>query len=186
MICFKKYSDMLRYFFCCLFVIALGAYCAGELLAQTVVTKDKITRKKIQALPGDAVKSFNHKEDYVYEPAGKKDPFFPILVDEKDVPVSAIEVAGTDSGVPLTPLEMYELSQLKLVAIMKFGDRDLAMVEDPEGKGHTLYIGTLIGKNKGKVLRMEEGRVLIEEKYRKRGKTISVIEELFISSREEK
>jgi type IV pilus assembly protein PilP len=157
-----------------------------EVLAQTTVTAVVPARKKIDASATETIKSRLYKEDYFYDPSGKKDPFFPAVVDEKDISLSDAEVEGADSGLPPTPLEMYELSQLNLVAIMKFGSKDVAMVEDPEGKGHTLYIGTLIGKNKGAVLRMEEGKVLIEEKYRKRGKTISEIKMLLIHAGEEK
>lgn len=154
--------------------------------AQTQVDEVAPVRKKIEASTTETIKSRLYKEDYFYDPAGKKDPFFPIVVDEKFLKVSDGEAEDIDTGPPPTPLEMYELSQLKLVAIMKFGAKDVAMVEDPEGKGHTLYIGTLIGKNKGMVIRMEEGKVLIEEKYRKRGNTISEIKMLFIHDGEEK
>ena len=157
-----------------------------EVSAQTTVMEVSPARKKIDASMAETIKSRLYKEDYYYDPAGKKDPFFPVVVDEKFVESTEAELEDIDAGPPPTPLEMFELSQLKLVAIMKFGPKDVAMVEDPEGKGHTLYIGTLIGKNKGMVLRMEEGKVLIEEKYRKRGNTISEIKVLYIHDGEEK
>lgn len=164
------------------FIVAGGSV---ELSAQAPSTEGATARKKIDTSITETIKSRLYKEDYFYDPAGKKDPFFPVVVDEKAIDLSD-DVGDVDAGPPPTPLEMYEISQLKLVAIMKFGDRDVAMVEDPEGKGHTLYIGTLIGKNKGMVIRMEEGKVLIEEKYRKRGNTISEIKMLFIHAGEEK
>ena len=164
------------------FIMAAGAV---EVLGQTPVTEVESARKKIDPSVTETIETRLYKEDYFYDPAGKKDPFFPVVVDEKAIKVSDAGLEGVDVGPPPTPLEMYELSQLKLVAIMKFGAKDVAMVEDPEGKGHTLYIGTLIGKNKGMVIKMEEGKVLIEEKYRKRGNTISEIKMLFIHDGEE-
>ena len=179
-----KHSNNVLIFAFLSFIIADGPL---EGLAQTPVAEVAPARKKIDAAVPETIKSRLYREDYFYDPSGKKDPFFPAVADEKDISSSDVNESGdVDTGPPPTPLEMYELSQLKLVAIMKFGAKDVAMVEDPEGKGHTLYIGTLIGKNKGMVLRMEEGKVLIEEKYRKRGKTISEIKMLFIHAGEEK
>jgi len=178
-----KYKNNILIFAFILLVVVTGAV---EVLGQMPVAEVEPTRKKIDASMAEMIKSRLYKEDYFYDPAGKKDPFFPAVVDEKSLKISDGEVENVDTGPPPTPLEMYELSQLKLVAIMKFGAKDVAMVEDPEGKGHTLYIGTLIGKNKGMVLRMEEGKVLIEEKYRKSGNTISEIKMLFIHAGEEK
>ena len=178
-----KYNNNVLIFAFLSFIIAGGSL---EASAQTTAMEVVPARKKIDATMTETIKSRLYKEDYFYDPSGKKDPFFPAVVDEKSISLSGDEAEGVDAGPPPTPLEMYELSQLKLVAIMKFGAKDVAMVEDPEGKGHTLYIGTLIGKNKGMVLRMEEGKVLIEEKYRKRGKTISEIKMLLIHAGEEK
>ncbi|MDT8317280.1 MAG: pilus assembly protein PilP [bacterium] len=179
---YKHQNNVLMFLFLSL-AIAGGSV---EALSQTPATEVAPARKKIDIAVPETIKSRLYKEDYFYDPAGKKDPFFPAVVDEKNISLSDEDkLEGVDAGPPPTPLEMYELSQLKLVAIMKFGDRDVAMVQDPEGKGHTLYIGTLIGKNKGMVLRMEEGKVLIEEKYRKSGNTISEIKMLFIHAGEE-
>lgn len=178
-----KYNNIGLIFAILLFIIVAGSV---QALAQTKSIEASPPRKKIDAVVTETIKSRLSREDYFYDPAGKKDPFFPTVVDEKNVGFSGDEAKSVETGIPPTPLEMYELSQLKLVAIMKFGDRDVAMVEDPEGKGHTLYIKTLIGKNKGMVVKMEDGRVLIEEKYRKRGKTISEIKMLFIHDGEEK
>ena len=179
-----KHSNNVLIFAFLSFIIVGGSL---EVLAQTPVTEVAPDRKKIDSATIETIKSRLYREDYFYDPSGKKDPFFPAVVDEKDISYSDVdEEEGVDAGPPPTPLEMYELSQLKLVAIMKFGAKDVAMVEDPDGKGHTLYIGTLIGKNKGLVLRMEEGKVFIEEKYRKRGKTIFETKMLFIHAGEEK
>lgn len=178
-----KHNNTVSIFSMLLFFVASGSV---QVSAQTIPIEESSTRKKIAAPVVETIKNRLYKEDYFYDPSGKKDPFFPAVVDEKNVSFSGDKVEVVESGPVPTPLEMYELSQLKLVAVMKFGVKDVAMVEDPEGKGHTLYIGTLIGKNKGMVLRMEDGKVLIEEKYRKRGETISEIKMLFIHDGEEK
>ncbi len=68
------------------------------------------------------------------------------------------------TGVPRTPLQEYDLSQLKLTAIVWMsGDDSFAMVEDSAGKGFTLKKGTFIGKRGGKVKAVHLDRVVIEE-----------------------
>ena len=80
--------------------------------------------------------------EYAYNPAGKPDPFKPFI---QLTPVKE----GTRT-VPLTPLQRYEISQLKLVAVISGAEGNVALVEDSAGKGFFLKRGTLIGKNDGK------------------------------------
>ncbi|NWF91976.1 MAG: pilus assembly protein PilP [Syntrophaceae bacterium] len=95
--------------------------------------------------------------EYVYNPAGKPDPFKPFIQLE-----SVKEVAKT---APLTPLQKYDVSQLKLVAIITSAEGGIAMVEDATGKGYSLRKGTGIGKHDGKVKKILKDRVIIEEVY---------------------
>jgi len=63
----------------------------------------------------------------------------------------------------LSPLERYELGQLKLVAIVWDIKEPKAMVEDGTGLGYVVKIGTLIGPNEGKVKAIKPTEVVIEE-----------------------
>ena len=63
----------------------------------------------------------------------------------------------------LSPLERYELGQLKLVAIVWDIKVPKAMVEDATGLGYIVKVGTLIGPNEGKVKQIKPGEVVIEE-----------------------
>jgi type IV pilus assembly protein PilP len=65
----------------------------------------------------------------------------------------------------MTPLQRYEVSQLKLVAIIATPDGNIALVEDSAGKGFFLKKGTLIGKSDGKVTKILKDKVVIEELY---------------------
>jgi type IV pilus assembly protein PilP len=94
--------------------------------------------------------------EYVYNPAGKADPFKPFI---------QLTMARRPGGVPLTPLQRYEVSQLKLVAIIASPGGNVALVEDSAGKGFFLKKGTLVGNNDGKVSRVLKDRVIIEEAY---------------------
>jgi len=93
---------------------------------------------------------------YTYNPAGKPDPFKPFI--------QLTPVRGA-STFPLTPLQKYEINQLKLVAIISSSEGNVALVEDAAGKGFFLKKGVLIGKNDGKVTKVLRDRVIIEEVY---------------------
>jgi type IV pilus assembly protein PilP len=95
--------------------------------------------------------------DYTYNPVGKPDPFKPFIQI-----TAAKEYLKT---VPLTPLQKYEISQLKLVAIIVTPEGNVALVEDSAGKGYFLKKGTGIGKNDGKVKKILKDKVIIEEVY---------------------
>ena len=144
----------------------------------------KAKKKAVTVKKKDAEVKKEEKFVYSYDPSGKTDPFFPILVEK--VEVKDDKLTAVESEEPKTYLETLELSQLKLVAVMILGTKSVAMVEDPEGKGHPIYIGTPMGKSGGKVVGIVEGKVLIEEMYKKKGELVPVIKELVILSAEDK
>ena len=94
--------------------------------------------------------------EYTYNPAGKTDPFKPFI---------QLTSVRESRNAPLTPLQKYEISQLKLVAIISAQGGNIALVEDAAGKGYFLKKGTAIGKNDGKVTKILKDRVIIEESY---------------------
>jgi type IV pilus assembly protein PilP len=91
-------------------------------------------------------------DDRPFDPAGRRDPFRP--------PRATV---STRSGEPPTPLQRYEIGQLKLVAIIYDTEQPRAVVEDDQGLGYIVRVGTAIGANGGRVRNIERGRVLIEE-----------------------
>jgi type IV pilus assembly protein PilP len=94
--------------------------------------------------------------EYSYNPAGKADPFKPFI---QLTPIKRV------SGGPLTPLQKFDISQLKLVAIISTPEGNMALVEDSTKKGYFLKKGTLVGKNDGKVTKILKDKVIIEEVY---------------------
>ena len=89
-----------------------------------------------------------------YSSVGKRDPFRPLSLKAK---------ASQRARENLSPLERYELGQLKLVAIVWDIKEPKAMVEDGTGLGYVVKIGTLIGPNEGKVKAIKPTEVVIEE-----------------------
>jgi len=108
----------------------------------------------------EEVKVVEEKKEppYTYNPVGKRDPFKPFIAigPRKTVRKKA----------PLTPLQRYDVSELKLVGILKGPGGYRALVEDASGKGFVIGKGTLIGPGDGRVKEIHENRVIIEETYR--------------------
>lgn len=105
---------------------------------------DKITGEKRELL-------------YTYNPAGKRDPFksFIALGPKKSSPTAR-----------LTPLQRYDVSELKLVGILKGRAGYRALVEDATGKGFIITKGTLIGPENGLVKEIRDDRVIIKQTHK--------------------
>ena len=149
---------------CCLISIAFlfVAGCGGGSPTSSGPPKAKVAAvEKPKAVSPPVVpkteESKKEEVEYAYNPAGKPDPFKPFI---QLTPVKE----GTRT-VPLTPLQRYEISQLKLVAVISGAEGNVALVEDSAGKGFFLKRGTLIGKNDGKVTRILKDKVIIQEVF---------------------
>jgi type IV pilus assembly protein PilP len=97
-----------------------------------------------------------------YTAEGRVDPFVPIFKDTPEISTEAKEKKALPKR-PLTPLEKVDLSQLKLVAIVRSASGNRAMVEDATGKGYVISKGSYVGRNGGRVVQIERDRAFIEE-----------------------
>jgi type IV pilus assembly protein PilP len=118
-----------------------------------------VTALEVQGVWAEAPPSTGPKQvlavepaDPPYDPSGRRDPFRP--------PSAG---ASRQTGEPQTPLQRYEVGQLKLVAIIYDTREPRAVLEDDEGIGYIVKTGTPIGLNDGKVRTIERGRLVIEE-----------------------
>jgi type IV pilus assembly protein PilP len=89
-----------------------------------------------------------------YNPVGRRDPFRPLAL--------LREPAGVDVEL-LSPLQRYEVGQLKLVGVIVDVSPPRAMVEDSAGLGFILMPGTPIGPNGGVVTEIKPRQVVVEE-----------------------
>jgi len=110
--------------------------------------------KKTATAKAEEKKEPEKEEVYSYNPAGKPDPFKPFL---------QLTPYREPRSAPLTPLQKYETSQLKLVAVLFTPEGNIGLVEDATGKGYFVKKGTLVGKNDGKVTKILNDRVMVEE-----------------------
>lgn len=87
-------------------------------------------------------------------PQGKRDPFRPISLRTRSSPRAREN---------LSPLERYELGQLKVVGIVWDVKEPRAMVEDTSGLGYIVKVGTPIGSSEGKVKAIRPNEIVVEE-----------------------
>ena len=86
---------------------------------------------------------------------GKRDPFRPFTLNVRSSSARRRE--------NLSPLERYELGQLKLVGVIWDVKEPNAMVEDAGGLGYRVKVGTPIGSNEGKVKTILQDGIVVEE-----------------------
>lgn len=94
-------------------------------------------------------------DGFSYDPIGKRDPFRSFVLDRLG------ELEGSVKG----PLEQFDLSQLSVTGIVWHADRRRALIEDPSGRGYVVQEGTAIGKNDGRVTRIDDNLVMVRETY---------------------
>ena len=143
-----------------LFFLLTG--CAGEGPPPTAPPKAKtpfVEKKKAETSKVGEKRETDKREEkaYAYDPAGKPDPFKPFF--------QLVPARDAGRSIPLTPLQKYDLSQLKMVAIIFNREGGMALVEDSAGKGYFVKNGTAIGKNNGRVIKILKDKLIVEERY---------------------
>jgi len=132
-----------------------------------VKTSEKKTppaeKKQAASSPAEVQKT---AAEFTYDPTGKPDPFVPLVTEipaSRQLSRTAVPSAVSESD--LTPLQKYDLSELKLVAIILQGNSEpTAMVEDKAGYGYIIKKGMLIGKNNGIIKEINGSGVVVDEK----------------------
>ncbi len=130
-----------------------------KLLAQKKEVLEKYAAGKKDADKGTETQPA--EPPYSYSSAGKADPFRPLLVDT--AAKKALESRSQDREF-LTPLQKYELKDLKLVAVVVSENGPTAMLEDPTGYGYVVRTGMLVGPNEGVVERVTRTGIIVKEK----------------------
>jgi len=106
----------------------------------------------VQAEAGSGEATGQPVQQSTYDAARHRDPFRPP------------RLSSTASAGATTPLERYQLGQLKLVGIVWDSAAARAMVEDSAGLGYIVTTGTPIGSSGGVVRKIEPRRVVIQER----------------------
>jgi Tfp pilus assembly protein PilP len=128
---------------------------AKEKLRQTFGGKAK-TESKATAVDLTLPKKSPEAAAPVRLDGSNRDPFRPMTLRTK---------VTRPTRENLSPLERYEISQLKLVAVIWDIKDPRALVEDSAGLGYVVKAGTPIGANDGKVKVIHRNEVVVEEFY---------------------
>lgn len=95
--------------------------------------------------------------NFSYVSINKRDPFRSYLADMD---------TGDGPARPLSDTERFDLSQYRLTAVVSGTTAPRAMVEDPDGEGHVLKMGSKLGKNGGRVTRISSKGIRVIEEFR--------------------
>lgn len=137
-------------------VVALGAAaCAQELPPAPTLPQAK--ESPVEEISGTAEE--NALGGYHYDPTGKRDPFRNVLNIAAQTVVVEVDVEKEKK----TPLQKWEIDQLRLVLTETGSASPKALIEDPTGDGHYVTLGTRVGKRYGKVTRILRDEVIITE-----------------------
>lgn len=114
-----------------LVIFLLITLCQGVSFAQPKIEPKLSEANKVEPVPA----KFN-VSDFTYTSSNRRDPFEPIfLTDPKRQGKANVLRKG------------YELEELKLVGVMKDGNKNLAMMEDTQGKGILFKKNDYLNKN---------------------------------------
>ncbi len=178
--------------FTCLFSLSWGCARQNESSEKTGMIRKKIAHtdnlsqpEKIYASPVPETWDDNSVEKLIsaisrtdqsdkagiYNPEGKTDPFVPLfqIPTEESPPVTQKPGKPNAKSLPqcssATPLVQIGLSQLKLVGIIQAASGDRALVQEASDKGYVVKKDTCIGIHSGRVSKILNDRIIIEEKF---------------------
>lgn len=96
-------------------------------------------------------------ETYIYNPKGRRDPFLSIIERTKRERASEKKKKGG------SPAEIYDLAEIRVIAIANDSKKYYAMVQFPDMKYFTITEGMALGLYGGRVIKINSDGVLIRE-----------------------
>lgn len=145
------------------FLAAIGAGCAKEEPVGQPVVRRPIPKKAAEVASGraaaDNVAPAKVPDLPLYNSAGKRDPFTPFL----KPPVKAAPAAEAPVGAP--SLQNQDLGSFKYVGMIWSARGARGLVEDVEGKGYTVTVGSRLGRGGAIVTRITDKEIVVKESY---------------------
>jgi Tfp pilus assembly protein PilP len=114
---------------------------------------------KVPAL--QALSPTSDDEPYTYDASNRRDPFKPLITTN-----TIFDPEADQEKRNCPPTQEFELASLKLVAIVWGNMGRKAMLKAPNGRGYAVTEEMLIGRNCGRIRRIESNAVVIEETRR--------------------
>jgi Tfp pilus assembly protein PilP len=128
---------------------------AAKAKLKDAVTETKSTKASSDG-PAPAEQRSDPQSPGNFSTVGKRDPFRPFTLNTR---------TNSRPRENLSPLERYNLGQLRLVGVVWHVKEPTAMIEDSVGLGYIVKVGTPIGENEGKVRTIKPNEIIIEETY---------------------
>lgn len=92
---------------------------------------------------------------FQYDPTGLRDPFRSFEWEREKL--AEAEVRG--------PLEEFDVSQLSVVGVVWNVGNARALIQDPSGQGFIVSEGARVGKNDGRIIKIDDSVVVVKETY---------------------
>lgn len=92
---------------------------------------------------------------FTYDPTGLRDPFRSFEWEREKL--AETEVRG--------PLEEFDVSQLSVVGVVWNVGNARALIQDPSGQGFIVSEGARVGKNDGRIIKIDDSVVVVKETY---------------------
>jgi len=128
-----------------------------------MAAKDKSGSKKQARAKAKAKKTDQAAESsfgaidkaFHYDPRGKRNPFRSFEWEKMKLDL----VSGEG------PLEQFDVGQLSLVGVVWDASNARALVQDPSGMSYIVAEGARVGKNEGRVTRIDDNLLVVKETY---------------------
>ena len=132
----------------------------SELMARLKKKKvDKVAHAAPKAAPAPGVSEPASgtvvEAGFTYDPTGLRDPFRSYEWEREKL--AEAEVRG--------PLEEFDVSQLSVVGVVWNVGNARALIQDPSGKGFIVSEGARVGKNDGRIIKIDDSVVVVKETY---------------------
>jgi Tfp pilus assembly protein PilP len=166
------------YFFFVMFLIVNFGACKEESATVKKPMAEKVKPVEIKIDTKESEEAYNvPKEEYFYESRGRRDPFMPLVVIQKQ---KTIRKKGH------SPLESFGVDEISLMAIASDKDKNYALVMLPDKKTYTITEGMTLGLEGGKVEKITPDEVIITENVKDyRGNIKQKLTELKLHKEEE-
>lgn len=151
----------LRLPYCATLLLAVGiSGCGSETEDLEAYVADVKSRKSRAIEPIPQMQQF---ESFVYDPAGRRDPFV--------LPSQQRDASGFSANPGLRPdlnrnkeaLEEFPLDSLRMVGTILLGNRTYALIKAPDGVIHRVSAGNHMGQNYGEITAIAETEITLNE-----------------------
>jgi Tfp pilus assembly protein PilP len=145
------------------FLAASFTGCAKEEPPPQPIVRKPIPKKTAEAVVAQAATDnaapVKAPVTSLYNPEGKRDPFVPFIKPAAKTAPTAEIPAGPPS------LLTQDLGAFKYVGLIWTGRGVRGLIEDAEGRGYTVTVGSKLGRGSAVVIRINEKEIVVKEAY---------------------